>query len=378
VVLSVRGLIAVALVLSLGSGCDVIWGVHAVGASPDGAAADAADATDAVCLGTAPFDACVAIPQDPLTLEGKLDTDSASCTPFTGSLAADACVLAGTTIDVTNLAVTGHHPLVLFATGDLVIGTELDAASHYPSNDGPGADPPACSSGTDPTTGNEPGPGGWGGSFAGTGGHGGMGVLSMRAGGVPADRSTPIALRGGCAGGRGGPAGGLLGGAPGAGGGAVLLLAGGTIRVDGAIDVSGAGGGGGAAASGASAPGGGGGGTGGMLVLEASSVTFNANGKLDANGGGGGQGGDDAGGAPGGESTDPTDVAQGGHITGTTGGAGGPGSSISMLDGAGASNGTGVDGGGGGGGGAAGVIVIRATTTSGITAQNVSPPPTTP
>ena len=369
-------MVAAALLLSLGSGCDLIWGVHAVGAAPDAAAADAADAADVTCLGSPPFDACIAIPQDPLTLEGKLDTDNASCTPFTGSLAADACVIAGTTIEVTNLAVTGHHPLVLFATSDLVIGAQLDAASHLLSNDGPGADPLACISGTNPPTGSDPAPGGWGGSFAGRGGAGGMGYVGSRSAGVPADPSTPIALRGGCAGGAGAEAGAILGGAPGAGGGAVLLVAGDRIDVDGAIDASGAGGGGGAAAVGTSAPGGGGGGTGGMVVLEAPSVMFNANGKLYANGGGGGQGGYDYAGAPGGESTDPTDVAQGGSKPGTAGGAGGNGSSM-MLDGAAGASGAGLYGGGGGGGGAAGVIAIRATTTSGITAQNVSPPLTT-
>jgi hypothetical protein len=319
------------------------------------------------CVGSEVWQLCIvgAPPSAPVTLRGTINTDtSTSCASnvvWTSSSQPAACVIAGTSIDVsTNTTATGTKPLVLFSTStiQLASGVTLDVASHRAGTTGAGAQAAGCGAFPQAPLDSTSGAGGAaGGSFMSSAGDGGAGGKGATAGlAAPADTVAPTILRGGCNGQTGGTAGAGSAGPPGSGGGAVFLVASTRISLLGTINASGAGGGGGLPLGG-----GGGGGSGGMIVLAAPSIMA-TNAKIIANGGGGGGSGGASNGSPGSDPSTltPTTAAQGG--TGGAGnGCGGNGhggagavSTVAAVDGeAGAKDNT---CGGGGGGGAVGYI----------------------
>lgn len=308
---------------------------------------------DMICL-SAPPTASVVLAQP------MIDTDdSASCLATASVGGADACVIAGTTVEVAaDVRAVGSRPLIVIAQHDLVINAALSVgSSRAPLLVGAGASATGrCSRGLPPGTGSEGGGGGAGGSHNGVGGNGGSGEADGGPSGVGGVAGGTIAreeLHAGCAGIAGGIAAGPAGGAGGAGGGALLLIAGFRLQIASTVSASGAGGSPGVANSG-----GGGGGSGGMIWLDAAVVELA--GALIANGGGGGEGGGTVSGNPGADGSLGTTRAPGGTGA-TTGGNGGGGSGGLVLQGDPGTDGLGPgsdDGGGGGGGGGAGHIYI--------------------
>jgi hypothetical protein len=258
--------------------------------------------------------------------------------------------------DVASLAIVGRRPVALISFGAINIAGELIIE--------PEPGDPACSlSPNGPDTDGDAG-GGAGGSFATRGGAGNIAscencMASMQAADPVAQ---PVALRRGCAGGRGGSDTTLPKAASGLGGGAVLLYAADHISIGGRLIANGGGGGGGAPLSGGSGlvlGGGGGGGSGGLVVLVAPAVVIPAGGCVSASGGGGGGG---AG------MTNSGEDGTGGADAGCGGGGGGlAGDAGTGLGGAGASGGSGMagaymstsPGGAGGGGGGTGFILSK-------------------
>lgn len=336
------------------------------------------------CFGTDPFVICLAaLPTAPLSisLTTTIDTtNSSKCVATTSSSSAGYCVVAATTIAITErLRGIGSKPLVLLATDSITVSTAngwIDVGNHRGDADlGAGADPATCLAGTGPGASS----GGAGGSFTGTGGSGGSPAGFEGLGGQAASGNTNItALRGGCAGQAGD------GGAPGGrGGGAVYLLAGTKIEITTGsnphtgINAAGEGG-----SHGVSSPsevvvhgGGAGGGSGGMILFDAPTIT--CNGLILASGGGGGEGnGATSQGNPGEDPTSIDPAAGGsGDLGGGNGGAGS--SAVAAGNGTSGSNGQidnlGDKGAGGGGGGGAGLIKAPAGANLGT---QVSPPAT--
>lgn len=282
-------------------------------------------------------------PTDAITLPSMIDTDASPlCKSVVSSPA--GCVVVGTTLIANGtIVVIGMRPLILVGASSIAVNGTIDAASHRGVRRGPGANPGACST---PGAATSVG-GGAGGSFAASGGSGGSNENGTGGGSPGAATPDPPSIRGGCAGG----AGGSSGGSGGDGGGVVLLVAGNSISVDGAINVSGAGG----AGTPTGDCGGGGGGSGGMIALDAPTVT--GSGRLVANGGAGGGGG--GGPASGGGEPDPAAPmvrATGGPASGSGGKGGDGGAGAAPLGGP----GSGANGNGSGGGGGAGSVgVIR-------------------
>jgi hypothetical protein len=334
-----------------------------------------------VCLGSF-VKVCADAPRGALNLmTTTIDTSDVSptsnCLPaaaYTTMPAVDACVIASQTITIpggNTISVTGNRRLILLADETLTITGTLDAASHRKGLPGPAADTGPCPTGVRaPTTATEGG-GAWGGTFGKAGSNGGNTPGGGMGGGAGAALLI-TALGGGCAGGAGGNNGGGNGGGTGGhGGGAVLLLAGQSIKIDGAVNASGAGGSGGKARGG-----GGGGGSGGMIVLEALSVAIS--GQCFANGGGGGEGSSGlADGAGGGESNAPdTDGSGGSSISvGGPGGDGGVGKTASKGGGNGGVFGVDTGGGGAGGGGVGIIKILSADPGNNGDLKRVSPPP---
>ncbi|MGE5182327.1 MAG: hypothetical protein ACM31C_09715 [Acidobacteriota bacterium] len=336
------------------------------------AAIDTVDAP-ALCLGSDTFALCVDPPAAPVTLTADLDTDlSPLCLamqPPTWKAAGqpDACVIAGTTIDVPMVVAHGGRPLVLVAA-DTITVTGLDVSSRRGATSvGAGYAPGACAAFAGaPGADNNGGGGGAGGSFVTAGGGGGTGDTGFGGAGSAAPVvMSPTLLQGGCPGQDGG-ASGATGGTGGAGGGAVYVVAGGGIDLTGAtIDASGASG-----VGGGKSAGGGGGGSGGMIVLHASTIGTSGA-LLVANGAGGGAGG--SGGSAGSSGSDPDPAtpltaAPGGTGAGG-GGSGGNGFAGSTAAQPGANALTGNAGGGGGGGGG----YIQSNHT--LATTNASPAP---
>jgi hypothetical protein len=315
-------------------------------------------------------------------LTGTLDTSvDAICDEIIPINGTNTCVLAGTSVD---LAVTslvrgvGSKPLVIVATGSILIAGTLDAGSQRGQRSGAGAQDATCPGLGLARNDDGGGGGGAGGSYFGAGGDGGVGDLNSNGlpagvapGGVHALAFPPTDLRPGCRGGNGGSGGNggnSGGGSGGRGGGAIYLIAGTEIRISGRLVAYGAGGGGGGVQGG-----GGGGGSGGLIGLDAPSVIVS--GSLAANGGGGGEGGGLGSGVSGEDGTIDDVRAEGGFaISGdgsnNDGGNGGKGSGGTELAG---SLGGDNNGGGGGGGGGAGFIYVKgALMLSGL----MSPAPT--
>lgn len=281
------------------AGCDGLFGLHdpvpRVDASAIDAAIDIAYMDARECWATG-IDLCFATPPSgSVPLSGTLDTaaDPRCASQFTAN-----CVIAGASLSVDTLVVTGPRPLVLLATDTLAIEGTLDVASHTATRDrsGPGAATAACTTftGPPPSDGGSDGTGGGAGaSFGSIGGKGGGNASNAVGGGV----STVVPgkeFRAGCPG-QGGGTFDAMWGFGGAGGGAVYLIGGNSIAITGAIDASGASGRGGLCTQSCGgqmdtgkAHGGGGGGSGGMIVIEAPTITNS--GTIFADGGGGGEG----------------------------------------------------------------------------------------
>lgn len=258
-----------------------------------------------------------------------------------------------TIAQAVTLRVTGQHPLLIAAEGQIVVRGLIDAASRGTSRGG-GSRVVPCSNLIDGASNDSGTGGGAGGSFRGRGGNGSYGDEDPGvAGGVGATPvPSPTEVRGGCDGGRGGPdtSSGTNGRAVGGlGGGAIQLSARLGITVSGVIH---AGGGGGRGAPANTASGGGGGGSGGFVGLDAPSILVDGA-TLAANGGAGGGSAPFAGaGTAGGDamsSTQPATCGASGNAT--CGIEGGPGSAGGMIDGT-TVTATDICGGGGGGGGA--------------------------
>jgi hypothetical protein len=357
-----------------GSGPDA--GIDAPGGPGDDAGPPPPDGPptgNGACYGPSGWQVCLdARASGPVTLQGTLDTGTSNkCLPslptsWTAAHQPDACIIAGGSVTVGALRVTGSRPLVIVADSRIDVGGLVDIASHR-SPAGVGA---GTGAGTDckafpvgPGMG-PPGGGGAGGSFMFPGGNGGPGDGTSQAGGQAptAFVGGPSTLRGGCAGQPGG------GGKPddaGAGGGAIYLVSTGTIAFSaaGIIDASGAGGGGED-----NLHGGGGGGAGGMIALYASAITATATATattvLIATGGGGGGGSAQSGPKMKGKDGQEPDLAMplvpasgggGGILIGASGGDGGNGypalaNTIPGLFGISGDSGAGGGGGGGGGG----------------------------
>jgi hypothetical protein len=290
-----------------------------------------------------------------ITSNTNLDTDTS---PLCDSPEGAHCVVAATDVMIANnrrLRAIGTRPLVIVATGAIVIDGTIDVSG------GAGANPTTCVAPAAATSRQ----GGAGGSWHGRGGTGG-GVTSGL-GPTAAAATNTVAFRGGC---RGGDGAGNSFGTGGSGGGALYLI-GQAITINDTLNASGDGGGG-ATNDG----GGGGGGAGGFIGLDAPTVTIGASGRVFANGGGGGEGGTDyKDGNGGGASGGPTSSASGGSGWAPKGGNGGNGSSGTALDGnngsAGGSCGRNSSSGGGGGGGAGFVYVYPAQTLGGAIAPPV-------
>lgn len=264
---------------------------------------------------------------------------------------------ASFTLDA-HITVRGDKPLIIVATNDISVTMAIDASANMmmpgagggqqTSGMGVGGNGMAGSSNSDA--------GGGGGGFGTAGGAGG--AVDNREGGLAGvSYGDATMLVGGSGGGRGAGPGSCLPSA-GAGGGAIQLSAGGTLTIDGSINVGGGGGSGGPGCGstvndGAAA---GGGGSGGMIFVQAR--TFNGAGMLGANGGGGG----------GAASAGGTSMGMPGENASLTGGGtGGAGGVNGGAGGTGASTGDGENGGdnvnanenGGGGGGGAGRIFYK-------------------
>ena len=318
---------------------------------------------DQTCLGRGATALCFPTPVATVAVAGAFNTDSSmlceTSAPVSGWAGGpSSCFVVGTNITVAATTVTGSRPLVLFASDNITVTGNLDAASHrVGATAGPGSNI-GCGAYTDiPGISTFGAGGGAGGTFRTTGGNGGQGDgVANSGGGALAPDAAPAILRGGCTGQKGGDgfAGvGDNGGEPGAGGGALYLVAGGTITINSGVVVNASG----AGATALASPdlglyaGGGGGGSGGMIKLSA--TTFSVSGAIImANGGGGSTGADDN--TTGVSGNDPSTSAAGnagqGGTVGNGGGNGGDGwGGVTAAQSGG--NGSSTEGGGGGGGG---------------------------
>jgi hypothetical protein len=300
-----------------------------------------------------------------LTLE-TIDTDTdPRCETVTQAAGnPPLCVLAAHEITVVGqVRAIGSRPLVLFATGSVLVqtGASIDVSSQRGGDAGAGASSGLCPQFARATSSAG---GGAGGSFGGQGGDGGNGMGGTSAG--LASQKLTVDQLGGIHGGCRGQDGSSTTGTAGLGGesgGALFLLAKTSVQIGtGATLLAGGAGGDGGGMLG----GGGGGGAGGLIAIESPAVTI-AGAILSHGGGGGGGGGNasmainDGGGDGAATYADTVGRAQGGSVT-ALGGAGGKGSY--RLD-PGGTNGTGSTlAAGGGGGGAAGLIWVVGTLSA--------------
>jgi hypothetical protein len=328
------------------------------------------DAFDPKCFGSGAFYLCLqSVPSGNMTLPSSIDTSQ--CTSSNGTEAmlgtTRVCVYAAGSMTIDTTGVGGGsnagEPLVVVATGDIMLNTSLDASSSNNPDLGPGANFSGCSTTNGGTTNAGGGGGGAGGSFGTKGANGGTGASA--GGTAEGAASMPVdLLRGGCPGGTGAPGGQSVAGGP--GGGAVYLVARGNIIINGLVTASGGGGIGGLASKG----GGGGGGSGGMIVLHAGHVQLNSGALLFANGGGGGGGaGNGTDGKSGDDATQFGAAAAGGTSNGGGSCAGGNGAFGTTAA-------TAVNGGNGGGGGGGGAGVIRVLAGGPVDPTKFSPAPT--
>lgn len=272
--------------------------------------------------------------------------------------------------DAGVITVIGERPLIIGATGPVLIAGSITVAVQGPTS------APGCQAGKggDGLVGIAGAPGdseiscggGGGGGFAVVGARGGSAMeLNGAAGGAmgqPEGNAELVPLRGGCAGGRGGncntSGAQYLGGERGGGGGAIQISSAKSLTVTGLISARGAGGGGAERDD----SGGGGGGSGGAILLECTSFLASG-GAVTANGGSGGGGaGTNSSGGPGNPGALRSTTPAAGGSSGSAGGNGGQGGAAAGACTAG-ENGAVTHGGGGGGGGAQGRIRINASSS---------------
>ncbi|HWO22984.1 MAG TPA: hypothetical protein VNO30_29790 [Kofleriaceae bacterium] len=291
----------------------------------------------------------------------------------------DYAILFAGSFSVPNpVTVTGTSPLIVVASGQVIISARvaLGASGRVP---GPGAATGGSGGGgAGQSVYNVPAnvrisSGGGGASYGTLGASGGGTYAPAGGAGVRYGDQLADPLVGGSKGG----AGGFCGPGGGAGGGALQISSAVSISVGpgGLIEAGGGGGGGG----GGGPCGGGGGGSGGEIVLEAPSIAVA--GRLAANGGGGGGGGGNGGGsAPlgldgqdGTASAMPAAGGAGGIPMGSDGGAGAAGAAGAFVEAR--SGGTQNSEGGGGGGGAGRIwLRYRAAIPPDLTGAVISPP----
>jgi hypothetical protein len=298
-----------------------------------------------------------AVPTEPLTLSGQIDTGTDSrCDVIPQAGGPDLCVLAGGTVGVADTTVAGMRALVIVAADTLTVDGTLDLSSEGGPGGRVGAAASTCRANNGTSNQNGAG-GGGGGSFTISGGTGSSEGGGGGGGTANTVAPAPTVIRGGCAGGNGGDGNQITGAVGANSGGAVYLIGGAKISITGAVFASGAG------ADGGMPPkaGGGGGGSGGLIGLDAPAIDVGA-GTLAANGGGGGEGGSQNNSGDHGDDGTTTSYDQrangGTGNAGTNGGHGG-----ALPDATGESAMTGNQTGGGGGGGAAGVIWVIGTLT---------------
>ncbi|MBI3186108.1 MAG: hypothetical protein HYZ28_28560 [Myxococcales bacterium] len=278
-----------------------------------------------------------------------------------------------TVTDAGTLALTGDRPVLLAVYGNAEIAGQLAAKSVSGRPPAGGSAPrglgpkPHCALGTggNGSYGNTTSGGGGGGAFGSDGAPGGAalgaGPLSYGVAGQQNGNLLLVPLRGGCAGGNGGPA--ERADKGGFGGGALQVSVAGTLLVTGRVAAPGEGGEGGTIGN-DTGGGAGGGGSGGGVLLEASRLFIVSGAVVSANGGSGGEGDPDPGGGTSGNSGNPgrVDDAQAapGGRGGGLGGDGGDGGTLLFAPTAGSSGPAGGnEPGGGGGGGSVGRIQLN-------------------
>jgi hypothetical protein len=277
----------------------------------------------------------------------------------------EVCVLPTGQLTVSagsTLTLRGARPLVILASGDVVIEGVVDASGDG-TTPGPGGAPPrmgpgAGGDGVTGADGTDDFSAGGGGGFCGAGGVGGASLPSP---GGTAGATMMVGLEpllGGSGGGQGGGRPDTLQGVGGAGGGALQISARGSIRGAGFIRAGGGGGGGGRpGADRYEAGAGGGGGSGGGVLLEAADVQLSAIRSINVGGGGGGGGNNSLTGAMDGENGGSAERAAGSPSGGLLfAGDGGDGAGGSSMDGG---DGEDTEAHGGGGGGGAGCVVLK-------------------
>jgi hypothetical protein len=350
--------VRLAIVLLLTCGCRQIFGIDQPrlldgGLPPDDSIDASADASH-LCFSRPDlsFGACLSqVPTTaysvPTSVAFDTDTNLGQCEATLIAPSQDMCVVAATDITVSAaVTVTGSRPLVLFATGAILIDAAFDVASHgVGPMRGPGDDPSVCGTAGGGTISG----GGAGGSFTTSGADGGRGGENNAFGGTAVPAFPAQTFHGGCRGGLGG--GGMAGVAY--GGGALALVSKNQVVITGAIDASGAGGDGAVIGG----HGGYGGGTGGMVLIDAPSFILQGSAEIYANGGAGGGGSSLSEiGIPGDEA-----ASYNGAIHGGQGGNGGNGGdALPQLQPG--QQAAGQNAGGGGGGGGAGAIIIYTNT----------------
>ncbi len=321
--------------------------------SADGAAGDAADCVTSHFAGAS---VCGLSTLGQVMTSTMVNTDTCSAAIVFGGVM--ACTIEGTTVDVPLTRVSGAHPLMIVALGDIHVTAALTVASDVLET-GPGAGTGTCTGlVVPPRTDTGKGGGGAGGTFQGAGGTGVAGG-NATGGMETSSQGEPTTLVSGCAGQNGASTtADAPGGSP---GGVVYLLAGGTIEIDAGarIDATGQAGSGGGALSG-----GGGGGAGGLIILDANMVKLD--GEVIAPGGGGGGGGGDS---EAGQQQTGCISGAGGTTGGGNGGVGGACGSVSTPG----QSPTGALEGGGGGGGGAGWIIAFTHTPLSSTAASAQP-----
>ncbi len=366
--------------LLFATACSFVGSTSLVGGSDGGPHANADAMRDGHTIDGKPIDAdttgtcasvdgllagmCASPTSDTSIPGGSFDTGTGNsmCSPEVTML----CVVEGKNITVNNeVTVSGTRPLVLFASGTIMVSGGLDVSSTL-TTVGAGGDSSECLAfASTPDASTEGAGAGAGASFGTVGANGGDGNKNgvTHAGGGAAGAAAALThVRGGCQG-QGGAAGSDSGPNGGHGGGALYLFAATSITSSGNLFASGGGGGGGDVEDG-----GGGGGAGGLIGLEAPTIT--SSGRIAANGGGGGGGGGLSAGTGGvdGTTTNPMQAATGG-AGGDMGGVGGNGGAIDIAPGT-----TAIEnGGGGGGGGGLGILWVLGTFTPG---SQTSPAPT--
>ena len=288
------------------------------------------------------------------------------------------CVIAANTISVSaQLTVTGSRAIAFAAKYAITVTSTGTINGSSVARGGNGGSGPAgnasslvgcgASSGSQQKGSLLGAGGGAGGSFYGLGGNGGMSDVGTQALPNGTLSTPPATLRGGCAGGSGGPShDGAVQGSAGDSGGAVYLVTSGPITIAGAVLANGGGGGSPGPANNGENAGGGGGGSGGLIVLDAAALDLS--GYVVAMGAGGGGGGSGpSSGTSGSDWSAVTPLAAPSGGTGATfnGGNGGAGSSATVTGGndGGSYDNQATGGGAGGGGGGAGFILTHGTVS---------------